>query len=120
MIINGIKHYRLHDRHNTGYAGYGQGGKHLFSVCLVDCMDPPRYMVRADNLIDAYEVAEECLLDDVDSEHLAPDEAEDWVSVAYEESDSDMFKFSPSGRIVWADQDIRCTVLTAAFNWMVA
>jgi len=88
---------------------------HLFSVCLVDCFDPPRYVVRADNLWDALEVAEECLLDTVDSEHLATDEAETWASLAYEASNSDMFTLSPSGRIVWADQDVRCTVLT---DWM--
>lgn len=118
MIINGVKHSRLHDRHRTGYAGYGYGGEHLFSVCLVDCMDPPRYVVRADNLQDALEVAEECLLDDVDVEWLDAEEREAYFK-AYEMGDSDFFTSSPSGRAVWKDQDIRCTVLTAPLNWMV-
>ena len=99
MIINGHKHRLLPDTHDTGY-GWGYGGRGaLYSVCLVDCFDPPMYLVGADTVEEALEAAEECLSPTLDDQTIAWAEEEDWLT------------FSPSGRPISTDDDIRITLV---------
>ena len=81
----------LSDMHDTGHGGLGYGGQNLYVVCLVDCFDPPRYVVRADNVSDALEVAEHNLGAEFDG---PADEAEHVVHTV-------------GGRTIWSDQDFR-------------
>jgi len=105
MRIANTSHRILKDRHSTGYAGFGYGGEHLWSVFLVDRFDPQRYLVRADTFLEALEVADECLRDTVDPNHLTDDERADFDQLSA--GNSDLFTVSPSGRVVWGDADIR-------------
>ena len=95
ILKDGTVVRRLKDRHNTGYAGFGYGGDKLFVVCLVDCFDPPRYLVRADSFEQAYDTARECLSETLDPGEATEAAANGWLD------------WSPSGRPVSDDDDIR-------------
>lgn len=59
---------RLKDKHDLGYASFGYGGDHLFIVYEANCFMPALYVVRADNVSEAYDVAVNCLCSVVDRE----------------------------------------------------
>ena len=108
----------LKDRHDTGFAGFGYGGEHLFAVALVDVFDPPWYLVRADSLSDADEVATECLVDTVDDRTIAWALTNDQnvstvndANMSWEALESAGLTTSPGGRTIWSENDIRITHL---------
>jgi hypothetical protein len=85
----------LPDFHNSGYAGKGYGGDKLFCTWLQDCAFPNFYLVRADSWEDAFEVAQECLSETLDA------------MTAMECAEMDILTYSPSGRQICSEDDIR-------------
>jgi len=89
----------IRDTYDTGYGGHGFGGDKLYAACVVDCFDPPLYVFRADTLTDALEIADECL--------STPYDDDEHPVRSWEEAEQHGATTSPSGRTIWADQDIR-------------
>lgn len=113
ILKDGTVVHRLKDRYATGYAGFGYGGDKLFVACLVDCFAPPQYLVRSDSFESALEVAIECLSSSFD-EWASEEEKTEMAAVALLGPDAmegfmaeNTLTYSPSGRIVSADDDIQ-------------
>jgi hypothetical protein len=104
MLTERFGRVRPLPNNGNGYGGFGYGGSNLYVVCLVDCFDPPRYVVRADNFQDAYETAVECLCESIPVGELTDEQR----SHLEEHGWADWYGISPAGRLISTDDDVRC------------
>jgi hypothetical protein len=111
ILKDGTRVRPLKDRYGTGYAGFGYGGDKFYVVCLVDCSDPPRYLVRADSWEQAYDTAIECLAETVeDGPYFEQDHGFSYSALVdgTKQPEDSWLTYSPSGRVVSIEDDIRC------------